>query len=203
MRWLILLPLLLAGCASTSEVTTRYRAGQLPPAPERLLLVARTPEQGLRREWENSCAAVLELDGLTITRSHKVLPEWFEPDSEAPQQWARRHGADMILLGELTGLLLRRPEPTSANDRHPPSGGIDDPMGESVFAITLAGKQQQETPASGHREFLFHLLNADGKTLWSGATRTHEANEVAAIARSQCHALKQHLTETGLLPAPH
>lgn len=195
-RLLLLSPiLLLVACASTTEIQTRHRAsGDRVPATH-LLLVARTPEQGVRQQWERACADTLEGKGLTLTRSHKVLPGWFEAGTGALEQWARDRGADAILLGELTRLVLSPPN-------LPREDGPGEPGVEAQWTLSLEdGKVKgAEQPAEARQEVDFQLIAPTGRRLWAGTARTHEANELAAIAHSQCRALHKTLVSLGLLP---
>lgn len=195
-RLLLLFPLLaLAACASTTEIQTRHQApGDAVPVTH-LLLVARTPEQDARRHWENECAETLGNKGLTLTRSHKVLPGWFEAGTDALEQWARDRGADAILLGELTRLVLSPPN-------LPREGAPGEPDMEAQWTLTLEdGKVKgAEQPAEARQEVDFQLIAPTGQRLWAGTARTHEANELTAIADSQCRALHKTLVSLGLLP---
>lgn len=196
LRLLLLSSLLsLAACASTTEIQTRHQASANAAPATHLLLVARTPEQGARRHWENACAETLEGKGLTLTRSHKVLPDWYEAGTNALQQWARDRGADAILLGELTNLVLQPPN-------MPRDAGPGDPDMQAQWTITLEdGKVRgAEEPPPASQEVDFQLIAPAGERLWAGTARSHEANQLAAIARSQCRALHKTLVAQGLLP---
>lgn len=201
LRCLLLLPLLgLVACASTTEVSTRYRAETPPPEVDHLMVVARTPEKLFREQWEDSCADALDGLPLTLTRSYKVLPLWYAPGTARLEQWARANGADAILVGELTRLVLPRPDLDHPDVLNRNRGGLEDPIGEPQWSFFIGRKEKKKEPWPIYREIQFQLISAEGKSLWAGTTLTHEANAIDAIAHSQCRALGKTLTEMGLLP---
>lgn len=201
MRWLLLLlSLSLAACAATTEVSTRYLAESRPAPASHLLLVARTPEKAFRREWEDSCADILAGNGLTVTRSYRVLPLWYEPGTERLEEWASKHGADAILVGELTRLVLPKPDLSHPDVVNSGRGELEDPIGEPEWSFFIGRKEKEEDPWPIYQEIFFQLFAANGKSLWSGTTLTHEANNLGAIAGSQCKALRKRLSSMNLLP---
>ena len=67
-----LLPaLLVAGCASTTQVPTRFTADESHPPQGTLLLVAHTPEGNTRETWELTCKEIFSSGSLTILLSHQ------------------------------------------------------------------------------------------------------------------------------------
>ena len=104
-----LLPaLLVAGCASTTQVTTRFTAEGSHPAQETLLLVAHTPEGGTRETWELTCKEIFSSSSLTILLSHQELPLWYEGGKNRILDWAQSNDVHRILVVELTHQVLRR-----------------------------------------------------------------------------------------------
>ena len=67
------------------------------------------------------------------------------------------------------------------------------------FQITLAGNEPESTPLEA-QDIEFQLQRPSGKVLWNGLLRTNEANQIEAIARSQCKRLQKTLSKSGLLP---
>jgi hypothetical protein len=194
----ILLCWALAGCASTSDVSTRYQPTGTETL-ERLMLVGRTPEKPLRHRWEDECARALE-GKAEMVRSHTLLPLWYEPGTERLEDAARQRDIDAILVAELTRLLLPRPhlpQPDLLNDQR---GALEDPIGEPQWSFFIGRKEKKDAPNPTYYEVDFQLLAADGTLIWAGSTITHEANELGAIAHSQCRALKKTFNELGLWP---
>lgn len=200
MRWLLLSSLLLTACASTTEVSTRYLAEDQPAAARHLLVVARTPEKEFRKEWEDRCAEVIAGDGLKVTRSYRALPLWYEPGTQRLEEWARNHGADAILVGELTRLVLPKPDLDHPELLNTGRGELEDPIGEPEWSFFIGRKEKKEDSWPIYQEIFFQLIDADGRGLWSGNTLTHEANALDAIAASQCKALRKSLSSLNLLP---
>ena len=111
-----LLPaLLVAGCASTTQVTTRFTAEGSHPPRETLLLVAHTPEGGTRETWELTCKEIFSSSSLTILLSHQELPLWYEGGKNRILDWAQSNDVQRILVVELTHLLI--------DAAAPPTGG--------------------------------------------------------------------------------
>ena len=190
---LLLTVLLISACASTTQIDSRYQQTPSLIAGQSLLLAARTPEADIRRQWETLCADKLARQGFSTTVSHRQLPDWQDADIGALVNWSQQHDHDLILVAELTGLLLKAAdtlgEPAVGEGRQDVSGQI----------ITLDKDYQRERkaePISQDVELALH--RADGKPLWTGVARTREANEIRAIARSQCRALADHLKTLGL-----
>ena len=183
----LLVALLLAACANTSDVNVRY-AGAEPPG-KRLLLAARTPEEQTRSQWETACAPLLEKAGYSVTRSAQVLPEWYEPGNSALEARAAALDLDVILVAELTGLLLT-PFRAVRETRLNPDAGVHNPVHEDIGSLTNLREYREvrDTPPA-NQNIEVTLLTRDGQPLWRGDIETREANSVRAIAHSQCQAL--------------
>jgi hypothetical protein len=189
---------LLGGCASTTEIRTRHsdqaEAGTEPA--RHILLAARTPEKAKRIQWEKECADTLKRSGLRITRAHQVLPDWQEPGADALEEWSRDHDADAVLLADITGLLLDRPD---FPEEDPATGEPEIQAQWTFYPGSKAPEKAEEK--SVYEEIRLEWITPDGRRPWAGMARTHEAHELGAVARSQCQALGKTLTERGLLPA--
>lgn len=191
---------LVQGCASTTEINTRYLTDTaVAPAPS-VLLVGRTPETDMRARWENACAEVLEGRRLTVIRSHEALPLWYEAGNDRLLNWAREHNVDSLLIAEITGLLLAPQQlPTQSYMQSERNVGAP-PVGTPTWSFWFGGGNKSTQAPTEIHEIEFQLLDRDGKTRWNGVGFTHEANELEAIARSQCQALQKSLTGLRLLP---
>mgnify|MGYP000185013071 CR=1 FL=1 len=190
--------ILVGGCASTTQIETRH-SDQAETEPARhILLAARTPEQDKRVRWEKACAGTLKRSGLRITRAHKVLPDWQEPGANALQTWIRDHGADAVLLADITGLLLDRPDFPDEN----PATGEPEIQAQWTF---YPGRERPEKAEekSVYEQIRVEWITPDGRRHWAGIARTHEAYELSVVAQSQCQALGKTLTERGFLPTPN
>lgn len=203
MRSLLILPLMaslvLGGCASTSELTTRYLAAPAEITGPRLLLAGRSPEPHVRDEWEKSCAEILRDAGFRVTRSARSLPRWFEPGSADLTEWAGEHNTDLILIAELTRLLpapMMAP-PTQEQRRtpgmHDNEGTLSIPLGESLR------DRPRDTPEL-QQNIEIMLLDGSGLPIWAADIQTDEANEIRAVARSQCREMRRVMRELGLTP---
>lgn len=178
---------LLLGCASTSDIVTRYGAGIVPG--ERLLLATRSPEPALRRQWENACVPLLRKQGFDVVTSMDVLPAWFATGTDELEKWASANNVPGILVAELSALL---PEPAHYN---PAQGLSDNRSHQDVLVVVPAKEFREARDAPQARQNIdIELLGADGRTRWRAELITHEANNIAAIARSQCATLAQALT---------
>lgn len=197
---LVLVPVLMTGCASTTQVSTRYLANGAGPQLHHLLVVGRTPEQNLRRLWEDACAGQLKSPALKVTRSHKVLPHWYAPNDDALETWAQQNGADGILIVELTQLRLPSPQMPQADELNEQPGPTEDRIGRPQWSIFFGRHEKNPPPPPTYQNLDMTLYSADGDSLWSGVGRTHEANDVAAIGASQCKAVRKVLASKGLIP---
>jgi hypothetical protein len=197
MRWFIIAALaLLSGCASTTDITTRHSPDvEFQPA-DHVLLAARTPEKRKRVHWEKACRATLERAGLQITPAHTVLPGWQEPGADALQNWIQGNDADAVLLADITGILLDRPELPDQD----PATGEPEVRAQWTFYPGGDAPEKPEDRESVDQQIRVQWIAPDGQRYWAGTARTHEAHELGAVATSQCRALGKTLTERGLLP---
>lgn len=197
--------LLLGGCAATTDMTLRYLADSPVTAVRTMLLVGRTPEFDDRERWENACAKELRQRKLTLITSNTSLPLWHEAGNDHLLTWARENQVDAVLIAELTGLLLAPvqipPQNFMQSERAIGEGSISPSTWD--FSISRNSIDRKEKPTSAPSEIHeveFQLISPSGKTLWNGIGLTHEANDLEAIAKSQCRALKRNLKNHQLLP---
>jgi hypothetical protein len=192
-----LLLLASAACAPTSSLQTRYLADNAPRA-DGLLLVARMPDPAQRRQWERACIDALAVPGLRIVSSHMVMPGWYEAGNDALLAQARQSGLAAVLVAELSGLLLSPmqlpPRNQVSEERFSGPHESQPPRWQIWFG---ADTPEQPTP---HRQTDVRLIAASGQTRWEGELTTHEANDLGAIANSQCRALLKTLQAHQLLP---
>ncbi|MED5239193.1 MAG: hypothetical protein VX379_06425 [Pseudomonadota bacterium] len=196
---IVLFPtLLLAGCASTTEVTTRFTSEESFPATDRMLLVAHTPEGGVRETWELTCRDIFSSDSLTILLSHQELPLWYEGGKQRILDWAQNTGVDRVLVVELTHLLIDAAEPPQPVNQ---LNAMNQPPGSPppTWEMGIGGDLKQADVPEALRQHGAELINAQGSPIWTGVATTHEANNMVAIAKSQCQALRKTLREQGYL----
>lgn len=177
---------LLQGCASTSDLVTRYGTSTAPG--EQLLLATRSPEPGLRRQWEAACAPLLRKQGFHVITSMDVLPAWFATGTGELERWASAQGVPGILVADLSALL---PEPAHYNSAQ----GLGDNRSHHDVLVVVPPKEFREArdAPEPRQNIEIELLEADGRIQWRAELITHEANNIPAIARSQCAALAQAL----------
>lgn len=199
----LVLTLLLGACANTTQVQTRYQIAAAGTAHS-LLLVARTPEAHYRKTWENTCANVLASASLQVTKSMDAMPDWFDSDTKSLTDWIVKHHIDRVLLVDITGLLLAPPQmpgmPADASGVAP-RAPREDPIGVPEWNFFIGQKSKALPALSFEHQVEAQLLNADGKMLWNAMLTTHEANDLEAIASSQCQAIKRVLLEQHLITA--
>jgi hypothetical protein len=200
-----LLPLLcclslLAGCAATTEVVaTRDATPAAAAAPAELLVVAVSADDTLRRRYELAFMKQLRRSGITAHGSHEYLPalagmtmrDLHVAMREQAPAFAR------VLHLQLADLVPQR------------FLGPDDYAGEITPAHGKVGTLDvtlNAPPGDGGAvppvQYLVDLQATlyDGPSrqlLWSGTTRTREANSLDAVARSQARALLDEFTERG------
>lgn len=192
------LTLVLSGCASTTQVITRTTTVEPQSPAHFLLLAAQTPEDSLRETWELACRPVFKRRGLRVALSHQEVPLWQTEGRQALLRWAQEHGADRVLIVNLTQLILLPPQMPERHELNPLNQGHDF---KPTFRIPLGEGSYREKPLpSGVQEFPVDLLTAEGRNLWHGLVRTNEANDGAAIAQSQCTALRDTFVKLGLIP---
>lgn len=190
---------LLAGCASTTTLVTRHSVENPEMPVGKLLLIGRAAELDTRRQWEQACAPQLAHNGLLVRSSHSVWPENL-PETEVLMQEALSRGFDGVMIGEITSLLLlplQLPPGNVVTDERRPSS--DASPRSPGFQITLAGSEPESMPLEV-QDIEFQLQRPTGQVLWNGLLRTDEANQIEAIARSQCKRLHKTLRKSGLLP---
>jgi len=192
--------MMLQGCASTTEIKTRYLTDTAVPVAPSLLLVGRTPETDTRTLWEDACADALTGGTLSLVRSHDSLPLWYEAGNERLLKWARDNQVDAVLVAEITGLLLAPPQVPPQSYMQSEHNIGDNPGATPSWGFFF-GRDPDQTPVPPEiREIELHLLDNTGTPLWSGVALTHEANDLDAIASSQCKALKKTLSGLRLIP---
>lgn len=201
----LLLLVLLSACASTTQVETRYQRTGAMPQVRSLLLVARTPETSYRETWENACHPLFTSARLAVTDSTTALPNWFESGTKSLTEWITANHLDAILLVDITNLLLSPPQMPGQMDD--PSGILqraprEDPIGVPTWNIFLGKKSKRPGAPPRITKAEAQLLDPVGNLLWDGFLVTHEANDLDAIATSQCKAIRKQLEQQGLLP-PH
>jgi len=195
-----LLPaLLVAGCASTTDVTTRFTDDDTHPPLGILLLVAHTPEGNIRETWELTCKDIFSSNSLTVLLSHQELPLWYEGGKESILNWAQENDVERILVVELTHLLIDAAAPPAAGNQLNP---MDQSAGDvqPTWQVGIGGGLAKAEVPDALRQHGAELINAEGKPLWTGIATTHEASNAVAIAKSQCSALRRTLREHALVP---
>lgn len=195
----LLVPLLLAGCASTTEVSTRFLDEEPVVENNRLLLAARSPETDVRDSWERTCAEIFRNAGFQVTRSARHLPRWQETGVEGLFQWAGANDHGLILAVDLTSLLIL---PGMPREQEPMGPQRHDRRMEPTWTIEI-GPGREDRAAEMERgplEMEARLMTGSGQPLWEAETRTDEASAVEPIARSQCRALVDALREHDLVP---
>lgn len=188
----------LAGCASTTQITTRTVTDTPPPPATSVLLAAQSPESDTRETWELTCRPVFARSGLTVHLAHQEVPFWDQDGRAALSDWAGQHQVDRILLVDLTGLLTSAPNLPDQRELNPLN---QDTEVQPTWRLGLDGQRIQRAPLEDTEDrFPAYLMDGTGASLWYGIARTHEANDQAAIAKSQCRALRDALRQAGLLP---
>lgn len=192
--------LLMSACASTTDFNTRYITDTPVKPAHTVLLVGRTPESNDREKWENACADVLDNRKIELIRSNTALPLWYEAGNDHLLNWASRNNVDAIIIGELTGLLLAPPQIPANNFMQSERAIGEDNIGASTWSFFIGRKEKEIPMPPDIHEVEFQMITTEGKMLWNSMALTHEANDLAAIARSQCRALKHDLNGLRLIP---
>ncbi|MEE2869629.1 MAG: hypothetical protein VYE17_03790 [Pseudomonadota bacterium] len=196
----VLLPaVLLSGCASTTDVATRYTSDKTYAATDTLLLVARTPEGNIRETWELTCKEIFSGNSLTILLSHQEIPLWYEGGKDRILDWAQKQGVDRILMVELTHLLIDAAQPPQPGNQLNPMD-VNNNNIQPTWQVGIGGKLEKEEIPDALRQHGAELISGQGKPIWTGIATTHEASNTVAIAKSQCQALRKTLREQQLIP---
>lgn len=185
-----------AGCAQTTDIHLRFQQPATQPTTS-LLIAANTNDPMLRSKWEDACKHVFNTHQLTLVESHNVLPDWHSSDPSALLHWANGHEISTLLVANINMLLM---QPTNFENPQSgpglPSGPIDTP----TWQFTLQGEKIDNNNSSSNKQHIHvQLLAASGKVYLDALLVTHEANNIEAIAASQCRALKRNMEKTGLL----
>ena len=140
----VLLPaVLLSGCASTTDVATRYTSDKTYAAIDTLLLVARTPEGNIRETWELTCKEIFSGNSLTILLSHQEIPLWYEGGKDRILDWAQKQGVDRILMVELTHLLIDAAQPPQPGNQLNPMDVNNNDI-QPTWQVGIGGKLEKE-----------------------------------------------------------
>ncbi len=190
--------LLLGGCASTTQVITDSTNTAPGGTAHHLLLVAQTPEDAMRETWELTCRPIFRQRGLQVALSHQEMPLWQDQGGRpALLHWARQHGVDRVLIVNITQLLMQPPQMPHQHELNALQQGDES---QPALRVGIGGSYHKPVPPPVEQGYPAELLDADGDSLWYGEIRTHEANDSAAIARSQCTALRDAFVKQGLIP---
>lgn len=194
--------LYLAACASTTELDTRYQHEATTPPIDSLLLVAKTPDSSYRNQWENACQTEFKHLPLTMETSTNVDPSW-DGISAFTSRSTKPSGLSTLIV-DITPLLLAPPQIPGMID---PDGDLlltapnEDAIGIPTWTFFI-GRKAKKTPEPPLLHVLeAQLLDEKDNLLWDGVMTTHEANDLKAIAKSQCRALKKDFINSGLLPS--
>lgn len=193
--------LLLGACAATTEIVRTVDL-QPPAQPARsLIIVGVSTDDALRRRYEEAFAAELVSAGITALTSSALIPSlsgMTMPDVR--QHMAAGAGqAEAVLHVQLAGLLPQRtwsPQDIPADAR---------PATREIGGMAVTVNAPPEGSIRGENmivelEATLYAL-PDRKLLWSALARTHEANSVEKVARSNARTLLRELRARGLLPA--
>ena len=185
--------LMLQACASTSSVSSRFQADTAVAAAS-MMIAARTPEQALRKRYELACHQAWA--GKAASQpSHQVIANWYEAGY---QQLLEAMDTEAVLVIDITPVLIAPMQMPPANEISDARFGAD--AGPTYNTWQIGGNK--EPSAAGPDKIIeveARLIGADGQVRWEGLVRTHEANDLQAIARSQCQALGEYLRKMDLL----
>ena len=188
----------LHGCISTTRIETTF-AAPAETAATSLLLAGRTVEQQFQQRWESRCQQELAAGNLQITLLHRASPNSAMPSASELSELAQQLGVDAVLSIELTALLLAAPQMPPDNivsvERQPGMAAAT----VASYDIMLRGSQSTPQPLPDEQQIPAQFDRADGHTLWRGTLISHEANEIDAMARSQCRSLKKILRQLQLI----
>lgn len=187
---------LLSACANTTDLDVRYQ--KAAPQFEHLLLVAKTPDASWRAQWESACQTMFR--SLSTDTSTQLDPAWDGTSTFT----SRQPLPSTTLIVDITPLLLAPPQMPGMMDVDGQML-LTDPNEDSIgiptwnFFIGRKAKKLPEPPLLHSLEA--QLLDQNGGLLWDGVMTTHEANDLKAIAKSQCRALKKDFVQQGYLPS--
>ena len=203
MRFLftVLPVLLLAACATTTDISTRFVDEDAVIENPRMLLVAWTPEPEIRDQWEQTCAGIFREAGFQVTRSARLVQDPMEGGTEDLLRRASDGGFGLVLVGDLTRLVLM-PEP--ARDPEVLSERRDRERMEPVWTIELGPDRERQKLEREARErppeLEARLMTGTGTPLWEAESVTEEARHGGAISRSHCRAILEELRDHRLVP---
>lgn len=183
----------LTACASTSSITSRYLAPSVAPSAS-ITLAAQTPEQSIRERYETVCAGELGTK-VTVIPAYTLLSSWA---GASPEPLLAVTDTPALLVIDLTSLLLPAMQMPPGNEVS--DARLGSAAGPTYNTWELGSSRSQD---SADVDQVIHvearLISQSGTTLWEGIIHTHEANDLRAIAQSQCRALADTLGAHGLL----
>lgn len=194
--------LALGGCAATTELVRTVNQAA-PEAPARsLIVVGVTPDDALRRRYEEAFLAVLADAGIPGIGSHTLIPTLgglTMPDIRQ-HMTAGSDRADAVIHVQLVNLvpaaaLLPDDVPADAAPATREVGGVQLTLNAPPSGPARAAPVAVELEAN-----LYSL--PDRKLRWTAITRTNEANDVARVARSHARLMVDEMVRRGLLAAP-
>lgn len=170
---IILVVLILAGCASTSLTNQWSNPGFRGPALKKLMVVGVSGQSGPRRIFEDGFVVALKSAGVEAAPSYTVIPEDGQAGQAIVEQAVRDVGADGVLITRLVSTDTKtRVEPARVDG---PSRGFYGWYGSAWGGVYQPARVYQYDIVTA--ETSVYGLAAD-QLLWSGTTETFDPRNI-------------------------
>lgn len=177
-RLIVLFLLGFMTACSTTQVQESWRLpGYQTPAQQKVLVVAMTATESMRKIVETEFSQALEQKGIVAIPSHQWIPDGTRLNREAVEPIVRQNGVSTVLVTSIRDVQKTRayqPEPaTSADD------GLFRSM-DTFYAYSSSGQHEGGSYAT-LTDYLIETNLFDsrtGKLSWSVITRTTETGSI-------------------------
>jgi hypothetical protein len=192
----ILLIVLLAGCASSNALISQWsNPAYSSPSFRKVMVAGIGGETSIRRNFEDEFLAQLRAAGIDALPSYRYMPEEEKIDEAKLKQAARTAGADAVILARAVGIEQKTEYGPSYYPT--PSFGI---FGRNVGAVWhgLYGAPSVHRYNEYTSETTLHDL-AKNEVVWTGTVKTTEPENVNKAIKDYVAAVIKALSEKNLL----
>ncbi|MEO8738846.1 MAG: hypothetical protein ABI537_03980 [Casimicrobiaceae bacterium] len=202
---IILVTMLLAGCASTTLQSAWFDSSFKGPAFKRILVVGVTGNFTDRRVFDDIFSKMLSDAGVQGIPGYQYIDSAQSPDDAAFNAGVTRSGADAVLLVRLLGVDTRTQVTTTmvpAMGGSPFAGPFGGPFGGPAIApwgsVWYAVPNIQQYQVANVEATLFEALSH--RPVWSATTQTFSPTSVAQETSGFARLVIGQLQARGLLP---
>jgi hypothetical protein len=176
--------LLALGACSSTRMTNSWKAADVAARPSlsRVAVIAMAYDRSVREMAEEDVASRI---GSKVTPSYRVLAGMDVTDRAAVEDWLSRQGFDGLLIIQIAGVSERR---------------VDWPSGTFINAHDWYSPASRSTNVETTVRVVSRLYSLrDRRMLWSGSTRTNDADSVQKMVDGMSRAVAKELHKNRLI----